>query len=314
MNYKYLDRPPKVGDLDVWDHLGSPAYIDLGTPYEVLKVTDTLVRIRGMDGHLVTLGGRGRKVLDTCPGVEAKVGDLVYRHLDTSAGCPIRGTFVVQDGLHSRNKNYYGDQLAIPKSNTIVIKTEETHKHTQPKQETKMTDQYKQPGKRYSVFNSDGSINHKGLIYQELGNTSSDNRPFVQELIRDEVEKTLAKIRKTNFKKQAIKHSPKCDIKLLAIIQQLYDFKHSDDITLTGAIKATEQYYTYKKLSSAKVDHSWIQSYLTKENLHSVDTITLFKSAARQLYIQSGTIDYYEDNVTYSMPIQYNETTKEFYL
>lgn len=311
MQFKYLDRPPVVGDLVVWGEKASNFYTDCNKPYLVLQTSGVQVWVIDKNGTSRQLGPVGRRVISTSPGTEATIGDTVYRIKGDSPDCPLHGTFKVCKGVISAARHYYGNKVSIPKSDTLLIHT--TNQSNPPKQEPKMNFP-KQPNQRYRVFSSDGSINHKGLIYQELSNDSIDNRPFVQSAIADEVEKTVASIRKTNFKAAAVKHSPKCDIQLLSIISQLHDFKTSDDNEYYDNLKATKLFYQYKKLSAKKTDHSWIQSYLTKENLHSVDPIILFNSNARKIFIQSGSIYYTENWVNYSVPISYNETTRQFYL
>ena len=165
-----------------------------------------------------------------------------------------------------------------------------------------------------------GSLNIKGIIHQAAKGIK-DDRPFVVTLIDEELERVKTIIKNTprdtfNYKGY--------DIRVHYYVNQILAAKARLDAAIPGNIctpfinlsaQFVVDFYDYEKLVKKNANYSWIESYLTQENMQKTE-LTLFKSNKLHIFIEEGYI-YLKDftkNVIYDTPVMYDKNTNKFYL
>ena len=165
-----------------------------------------------------------------------------------------------------------------------------------------------------------GSLDIKGIIHQAAKGIK-DDRPFVVALIDEELERV----------KTIIKNSPRdtfnyegYDIRVHYYVNKILAAKSRIDAAIPGNIctpfinlsaQFVVDFYAYEKLVKKNANYSWIESYLTQENMQKTE-LTLFKSNKFHIFIEEGYI-YLKDftkNVIYNTPVMYDKNTNKFYL
>jgi len=126
MNYKYIDREPIAGDIVLWARtkydltIESP-YIEYNKPYLVHQVSGNFVQITDKHGTTQELGGLGRKVIQTKPGSEAKVGDKCIRISGGKYNAPTPdGTIVTVTDI-DKTDLYWDDCRGNDKDQFLVL-------------------------------------------------------------------------------------------------------------------------------------------------------------------------------------------------
>ena len=216
----------------------------------------------------------------------------------------------------------YERNLEETRYNLTMKMIEEYAKHTNIKTVTIDTIQKikKEPKVAMIAPFNKGSLNIKGIMYQAARGIK-DDRPFVVALINEELERV----------KTIIKNSPRdtfnyegYDIRVHYYVNKILAAKSRIDAAIPGNIctpfvnlsaQFVVDFYDYEKLVKKNANYSWIESYLTQENMQKTE-LTLFKSNKLHIFIEEGYI-YLKDftkNVIYNTPVMYDKNTNKFYL
>ena len=216
----------------------------------------------------------------------------------------------------------YERNLEKTRYNLTMKMIEEYAKHTNIKTVTIDTIQKikKEPKMAMIAPFKKGSLDIKGIMHQAAKGIK-DDRPFVVALINEELERV----------KTIIKNNPRdtfnyegYDIRVHYYVNLILAAKARLDAAIPGNIctpfvnlsaQFVVDFYAYEKLVKKNANYSWIESYLTQENMQKPE-LTLFKSNKLHIFIEEGYI-YLEDfnkNVIYDTPVMYDKDINKFYL
>lgn len=234
----------------------------------------------------------------------------------------------LSDTFTEKNKNFlnckqvaYEDYLPItttPNPCAEIPISEPGFILQSPKKEKSM-----KPTNRYKVFKKDGSIDYKGLIYQDNNLSFHDQRPFVQDLIRQEQERIKEIIELTDFDKLYSKFAKKFNLKTLGLIKKLQkhqknllSYKEANQLVQLDLTRLCLSYYVFEKAIKDTTSYQWIKDYLTLKNINNPKSVTLFVSNNIHIHLKDGELYFIENstNSTYIIPVQYNAKTKQFHL
>ena len=216
----------------------------------------------------------------------------------------------------------YERNLEKTRYNLTMKMIEEYAKHTNIKTVTIDTIQKirKEPKMAMITPFKKGSLDIKGIMHQAAKGIK-DDRPFVVALINKELERVRAVIKNTprdTFNYEGY------DIRVHHYVNQILAAKARLDAAIPGNIctqfvnlsaQFVVDFYAYEKLVKKNANYSWIESYLTQENMQKTE-LTLFKSNKFHIFIEEGYI-YLKDftkNVIYNTPVMYDKNTNKFYL
>lgn len=161
--------------------------------------------------------------------------------------------------------------------------------------------------------------NMEQALFQMFIFSIKEKRPFVLKLIEDEFKRIKTIIRNSEDFLQ--EPAQDCyNIKLISSYENLKEFK--EDTTIEMDIATAIEFYIYVKESrkennpKSKRDYSWIQEYLTHDNLNNPEEVILFESKKIKISINEGKIGItqYKNNMIQTVDIKYSTATNTFHL
>lgn len=189
----------------------------------------------------------------------------------------------------------------------------------------------------YTVFDRDGKINAKSVMYQEY-KFRTDSRPFVTKIIDDEIEKVIGSWSKKGLEVLRNNAAKAYDLELVGLLDQIIrsndklnepDCKVGNDEKVNLVI----HWYAVQKMIKQKRKFLWIEELLTKEVMNSKEPVILFSSNKYLISVFCGKIKYergenltkstneydpfnfqVNNSTTYSTAIKYNEKLDKFHL
>lgn len=161
--------------------------------------------------------------------------------------------------------------------------------------------------------------NMEQALFQMFLFNIEEKRPFVLKLIEDEFKRIKTRIRNSiDFLQEPA--SDCYNIKLISSYENLKEFK--EDTTIEMDIATAIEFYIYQKEMKkelnpiTKKDYSWIQEYLTHDNLNNPNEVVLFESRKIKISINEGKIGItqYKNNMMQTVDIKYSTATNTFHL
>ena len=161
-----------------------------------------------------------------------------------------------------------------------------------------------------------GQVDVKQIIVQMYLKDLTSTVPFVNELVRKELDRIKNKI-VTDF--NPIHNLNTYNLKFLASVDYLEDIKNCDSVV---DLECAYMFYVYEKEIAkelrllGKPDYSWIKDFIIQKNVMSQKRVDLFKSNKFEIFIEDGSIHLVDvkPNIIYSLDIKYNEAEKTFHL
>ncbi len=180
--------------------------------------------------------------------------------------------------------------------------------------------------KHYKIYDTKGKVNTTGLVYQHANNSFTDERPFVQELIAEELKAFTKVFLKFNPEVKLKQLRGKCDIELIHRLEKLAKTKEAylealeenPEILAVGASIYTYYYDTLRLIRKSN-NHSWVLKYLTKENLNKSEMQLYFAKQTRKkpevsIKLKDGYVVYSIADKSYSTAVKYDQKNDSFYI
>ena len=161
--------------------------------------------------------------------------------------------------------------------------------------------------------------NMEQALFQMFIFDIKEKRPFVLKLIEDEFKRIKTRIRNSlDFLQEPAQDC--YNIKLISSYENLKEFK--EDTTIEMDIATAIEFYIYQKEMKkelnprTKKDYSWIQEYLTHDNLNNPEEVVLFESKKIKISINEGKIGItqYKNCMIQTVDIKYSTATNTFHL
>lgn len=180
--------------------------------------------------------------------------------------------------------------------------------------------------RQFKAFDKKGNLNSIGLVYQCAKFGLTDERPFIVEAIKQELDDFLfKKLLNLDLKELRKKAAKRFNIKLIAKLDVLIKTKNSLIPELLAKkeskeyFKAISNVYCLTKEIEKELEENkkfkWIKKYLTKENLDQRE-FTLFDSKKLNIKIKEGKLIMLDKTIEekYPVDIHYSKETDSFYL
>lgn len=225
----------------------------------------------------------------------------------------------IYDNGRQKDVNFMWDWVPDSKLNNckkVAFEDIFNKKSTKPKQEKKM----KQGTYFRANYPKSNKINTLGLLYQANKFGLVDPRPFVLEEIKKCIEENMpSNVHSTDLYNKALADY---DLQLASFAKLMVEVTKlpKEELTLELQIAATvaniEANAHVAKLEKTKnkPDHSWIQDYLTLDNMNSHKAINLFTSNKLGIYIENAILYFNSEKTEASFPIKFNKEENKFHL